>query len=57
MRFSQNFDKIDSFPKSFLNILNLRNLIVGRREGVIKEGAGILYQIFKFRKGIKCWGE
>ena len=41
MRHFQNFGKIDSYLKSVLQILILRNLIVGWREGVIKEGAGI----------------
>ena len=45
MRHSQNFDKIDSYLKSVLNILIIRNLIVGWREGVIKEGTDILRQI------------
>ena len=45
MRNSYNFDKIDSYLKSVLNILILRNLIAGWREGVIKEGAGILHEI------------
>ena len=52
MRHSQSFDKIDSFLKSVLNILIIRNLIVGWGEGVIKENAGILYQIYRFRGGI-----
>ena len=46
MLHSQNFDKIDSFLKSVLNILILRNLIVGWREGIIKEEPGILHQIY-----------
>ena len=52
MRHSQSFDKIDSFLKSVLNILIIRNLIVGWGEGVIKESAGILHQIYRFRGGI-----
>ena len=52
VRHSQSFDKIDSFPKSVLNILVICNLIVGWGEGVIKEGAGILHQIYRFRGGI-----
>ena len=49
MRHSQGFDKIDSFLKPVLSILILCNLIVGWGEGVIKEGAGILHQIYRFR--------
>ena len=45
MRHSQNFDKIDSYLKSVLNILIVPNLIVGWREGVIKEGADIFHQM------------
>ena len=44
----QNFDKIDSLLKPVLNICNLGNLIVRWGGWVIKEGAGILYQIFRF---------
>ena len=44
-----NFDKINSFLKPVLNIFILCNLIVGWGEGVIKEGASILYQIYRFR--------
>ena len=63
MRHYQSFDKIDGFLKPVLNILILRNLIVGWGEGVIKEGAGILHQSYRFRGGvwesiihqIKCW--
>ena len=47
---ANNFDKIDSFLKPVLNILILCNLIVGWGEGVIKEGAGILHQIYRFRE-------
>ena len=39
MRHSQNVHKIDSFLKPVLNIFILRNLIVGRGEGVAKEEA------------------
>ena len=54
----QNFDKIDSFLQSILNILILCNLIVGWDDRVIKEGAGILQQIYRFRGGaFKSWGE
>ena len=49
MRHSQSFDKIDTFLKPLLNILILCNLIAGWGEGVIKEGAGILHQIYIFR--------
>ena len=49
MRHSQSFDKIDTFLKPLLNILILCNLISGWGEGVIKEGAGILHQIYIFR--------
>ena len=54
---SQSFDKIDSFLKPVLNILILCNLIVGWGEGVIKEGAGILHQVYRFRGSVKSWGE
>ena len=46
MRHSQNFDKIDSFLKSALNICILGNKPVGWGERVIKEGVVILHQIF-----------
>ena len=49
MRHSQSFDKVDSFLKPVLKILILCNLIVGWGEGVIKEGAGIFHQIYRFR--------
>ena len=52
MRHSQSFDKIDSFLKPVLNILILCNLIVGWGEGVIKEGAGILHQVYRFRGSV-----
>ena len=52
MRYSQNFHKIDSFLEPVLNILILCNVIVGWDEGVIKERAGILHQIYRFREGI-----
>ena len=48
---ANNFDKIDSFLKPVLNILILCKLIVGWGDGVIKEGAGILHQICRFRGG------
>ena len=49
MRHFQNFDKIVNFPKPVLNIFILGNLIVGWGEGIIKEGAGILHQIYRFK--------
>ena len=49
MHHSQSFDKIDTFLKPVLNILILFSLIVGWSEGVIKEGTGILHQIYRFR--------
>ena len=54
MRHFQNFEKIDSFLK-LVNTLILGNLTVGWVEGVIKEGAGILHQIYKF-KGVLIVG-
>ena len=48
IRHFQNFDKIGSFLKPVLNILVLGNLIVGWGERVIKEGAAIPHQIYKF---------
>ena len=53
MRHSQNFDKIDSFLKFVLNIFMISK---GWGEGVIKEGAGILHQIYRFRGGVNSWG-
>ena len=55
MHHSQNFDKTDSFLKSVLNISILSNLIVGRGERVIKEGVGILHQIYRFSGGVNIW--
>ena len=52
MRHSQSFDKIDSFLKPVLSILIPCNLIVGWGEGVIKEGAGILHQTYRFGGGV-----
>ena len=49
---ANNFNKINSFLKLILNILILCNLIVGWDEGVIKERAGILHQIYRFRGGV-----
>ena len=54
----QNFDKTDSFLKPALNILILVNLIVGWVEGLIEEMAGILHQIYRFKRVIhqsKSW--
>ena len=48
MRRFQNFNKIDSFLKPVLNIVILGPLIVGQGHGVIKEGAGILHQFYRF---------
>ena len=56
LRHSQNFDKIDSFLKPVFNICILGNLIVGWGGWVIKEGAGILHQIFRFSRGVSIWG-
>ena len=53
---SQNFDKIDSFLNSVLNICILGNLIVGWGVRVIKEGVGTLYQIYRFNGGVNIWG-
>ena len=55
LRHSQNFDKIDSFPKPVLSICILGNLIVGWGEWVIKGGTGILHQISRFSGGINIW--
>ena len=52
MHHSQSFDKIDSFLKPVLNMLILRNLILGWGGAVIKEGAGILHQIYRVRGGV-----
>ena len=57
MRRSKSFEKIEGFLKSVLNVLILCNLIVGWGEGVIKEGAGILHQVYRFRGSVKSWGE
>ena len=40
-----------------LSILIVRNLIVGWGEGVVKEGAGILHQIYRFLGGFNSYGE
>ena len=52
MHHSQRFGKIDRFLKPVLNILILCNLIVGWGEGVIKEEAGILHQIYRFEGSV-----
>ena len=52
----QNFDKIHSFLKPVLNILVLGNLTVEWGEGVIKEGAGILHQIYRLKTVLIVWG-
>ena len=57
LRHPQNFNKINIGQKSLLKTLIFYNLIVGWKEGVIKEGAGILHQICRFRRGAKCWGQ
>ena len=54
---SHNFDKIDSFLKPVLNIFIFGNLIVEWGEEVIKERAGILHQIYRFKGGVNDWGE
>ena len=56
MRHIQNVDKIDSFLKLVLNILILSNFIEGWGEGVIKEGAGILHQIYRLKGVLIVWG-
>ena len=56
MRHFQNFDKIHSFLKPVLNILVLGNLTVEWGEGVIKEGAGILHQIYRLKRVLIVWG-
>ena len=48
MRHFLNFDKVDSFLKRVLNIMALRNVIAGLGERIIKEGAVILHQIYRF---------
>ena len=53
--YSQNFDKIDGFLKPVLNVFIIGNLIVGWGGWVIKEGTGILHQIFRSSGGI-YWG-
>ena len=56
IRHSQNFDKIDSFLKPVLNTCILGNIIVGWGVWVVKEGAGILHQIYKFSGGFNILG-
>ena len=45
----QNFDEIYNFLKPVLNIFILGNLVVGWGEGGIKEGTGIVHQIYRFK--------
>ena len=45
----QNFDEIYNFLKPVLNIFILGSLVVGWDEGVIKEGTGIVHQIYRFK--------
>ena len=52
---SQNFDRIDSFLRSVLNICILGNLIVRWGEWVITEGVGFLHHIYKFNGGVNTW--
>ena len=52
----QNFDRIDSFLNSVLNICILGNLIVGWGVRVIEERVGTLYQIYRFNGGVNIWG-
>ena len=56
MRHSQNIYKIDSFLKLVLNICIIGNFFAGWGEWVIKEGAGILHQIYRFSGGVNIWG-
>ena len=56
MRHFQNFGKIHSFLKLVLNILVLGNLTVEWGEGVIKEGAAILHQIYRLKRVLTVWG-
>ena len=56
MRHFQNFGKINVFLKPVLNILIPVNLIVGWGEGVIKERAGILHQIYSLKEVFIVWG-
>ena len=51
----QNFDQINSFLQLVLNILILGNLIVRLGERVIKEGAGILHQIYRLKWVLIVW--
>ena len=57
MGHSLYFDKIDSFLKPVLNIIVVRDVIAGWGEGIIKKGAGILHQRYRFRGGVISWGE
>ena len=55
MRHFQNFDKFESFLKPILNIFILGSLIVRWGKGVLKEEAGIMHQIYRF-KGVLIVG-
>ena len=44
------------FSKAYLDICILSNLIVERGGWVIKKGAGVLHQIFRFSGGVNIWG-
>ena len=57
MRYSQSFDKIDSFLKPVLNIWILCNVNVGRGEGVIKVGAGFCIKSIDLEEVFKSYGE
>ena len=56
MYHSQNFNKIDSFLKSVLNICIFGDLIVGWGEQVIEEGVGILHRIYSCSARVNIWG-
>ena len=53
---SQNIDKINSFLKIVLNICIIGNLVVGWGKWIIKEGAGILDQIYRLSGGANICG-
>ena len=50
MRHFQHFDKVDSF------LQNSRQLNCRGGEGVIKEGTGILHQIYRLKGVLIVWG-
>ena len=56
MSHPQTFDKIDSFLKPCFKYFYSRFLILGWGEGFMKEGAGILHQIYRFTGGVNSWG-